>query len=336
VDTRRWIGFIMVSMTIMMLILGGPMGLGMAGFLWFAAAAVMGVHAFLKIMGVDVFRGRRAENGKMRIHPIVGWLVVAALIIGANNLSLLAFLFVGALVVVTIALVAEEMRTTAGIRTGNIVIDACLHRIALAVTQAFQPLRANRAAELAMRRAGNRADRTALYLVDIGLLVYFGEHSEPRIYRLSEIPTDATHIRPFAVLYQPRMEATSGQGVVRFNLLDDRWKLRYTSGAHYKVRTGENFITPKTWLLLDDEHVSDAWLMEVNVGDRLLGVHEIAWLEVGGKLRAEFNGEGELDEKRRRWAEMSMTEPLPVDELLEEQGDEVYEPQVETGAIGRS
>ncbi len=267
----------------------------------------------------------------MRYHPIVGWMLIAALTAGAVSLTLLAVLFIGALVVVTFAFIAEGT----GVRTSNTVIDTFLHSVALDVTQAFLPRRGNRAAELAMRRTGNRADRTALYLLDVGLLVYHGEHSDPRIYRLSEIPTDATHIRPFAVLYQPHMEDASGQGVVRFNLIDENWRLRYTSRAQYLVKTGENFITPKTWLPLNDQQVGAPWTMEVNVGDRLLGVHEFGWLEVGGELRAEFNGEGELDEKRRRWAELSMQQPVSVDALLEEQGEESYEPQMETGAMRR-
>jgi len=180
---------------------------------------------------------------------------------------------------------------------------------------------AEQAAMAGMHRAGRERKYTQLQLIDIGLLVYEGT-THPRIFRLADVPSSATHIRPYIVLYQPVMPNSSGHGGVRLDLRDHDGTLRYTSDETYTLKPGKNFITPPTWLPLHNQPTEDGWTLEVRVGDTLIGVHTINWLQIGGATRAQFNDEGEIDPRARRWKELDFDEPLSLEDLLAEQEHE--------------
>ncbi len=177
----------------------------------------------------------------------------------------------------------------------------------------------------AMRRAGRDPSSNRLGLNDIGLLVYEGD-IHPKICRLAEVPTDATHIRPFIVLDQPTMQGGSGHGIIRFNLLDGQGTLRYTSRSRYALKTGQNFVTPPTWLPLADQNPDGTWSMQVSIGNNsLFALHPFDWLHVGGEVRAQLSGDGEISTKMGRLMSKltaALHESVSLDELLSEQEEE--------------
>jgi hypothetical protein len=192
-------------------------------------------------------------------------------------------------------------------------------------------------ADEAMERAGRVLDENSIQLNDIGLLVYDDEKN-PKIYRTSDVPTDACHIRPFIVLFQPEMPEGSGSGVIRFSLVDEKRTLHYTSRAKYKLHPGQNFVTPPTWLPLAGQQIDGPWLLVVTIGDTSLGVIGFDWLRVGGELRAQFDGDGEIDERTRRWLDLRAQRPVSLDELLASQADveiEAEEPSLELNSARR-
>ena len=155
----------------------------------------------------------------------------------------------------------------------------------------------------AVNRALNRARMDDfdldVDLLDIGLLVY-EDDSHPKIFRMGEVPNHASHVRPFIVV-QPHFRDGREYGVIRFNLLDGNRQLRYTSRARYRLKGQANFVTPSTWLPIKDETPNGDWSLQVNVGDGPpIAIHEFRWFEVGGALGAQFNGDGELDERTQR------------------------------------
>lgn len=177
---------------------------------------------------------------------------------------------------------------------------------------------AQQAAGAAMKRAGHAPKPSQPRLEDIGLLVYDGDES-PQIVRLNDIRTDSTHVRPFVVVNIPHVRNGSVHGILRFNLIDEYKNLRYTSRAQYALQTGQNFITPSTWLPLQDEELGNMWSLEVTIGQLLLGVHQFGWLHIGGQLRAQFDGDGEIDLTTHRWLDLQSQERVSLDDLLADQ-----------------
>jgi hypothetical protein len=192
-------------------------------------------------------------------------------------------------------------------------------------------------ADEAMEQVGRVPDESSIHLNDIGLLVYDDEKN-PKIYRTSDVPTDACYVRPFIVLFQPEMPEGSGNGVLRFNLIDERRNLRYTSRAKYRLHPGQNFVTPPTWLPLANQNIDGPWSLVVTIGDTPLGIVDFGWLQVGGEVRARFDGDGEIDQRTRRWLDLRGLEPVSLDELLADQAEaeiEVEEPSLELNAVRR-
>lgn len=177
---------------------------------------------------------------------------------------------------------------------------------------------AHQAASAAMKRAGHAPKSSQPHLDDIGLLVYDGDDS-PQIVRLNDIHTDSTHVRPFVVVNIPHVRSGSVHGILRFNLIDESNNLRFTSRAQYTLQTGQNFITPSTWLPLQDQELGDLWTLEVTLGQMLLGVHQFGWLHIGGQTRAKFDGDGEIDLTTRRWLDLQGNERVSLDDLLTNQ-----------------
>lgn len=181
----------------------------------------------------------------------------------------------------------------------------------------------------AMRRAGHQAAGDQLRLDDIGVLIYEGD-THPRIYRTAEVPTVATHIRPFIVLNQPYMQGSGGHGTIRFNLVDEEGNLRYTNRSRYRLKSGQNFVTPPTWLPLDDQNPVGNWSLQVTVGDQNFAMLDVDWLPVGGEARAQFNGDGEIDELTfKLMTRRAAKETVSLDELL---GDQVEEAPIKVSA----
>jgi hypothetical protein len=251
-------------------------------------------------------------NRNSNLYWIIGALVFLAIFAFQGLLIRVLVLAVFLFVATTIARLI--VRAT-GLRTGMKAIDDFIETGH--VTTPFQP-KETVAAE-AMRCAGYDPNEGGLQLDDIGLLVYHGKDSEPKIYRTSDVPTDALYVRPFVMLRHSWSANTTV--TIRFDLLDDNWKLVYTSDNLYSLQYHQNFITPKTWLPLHDQESPDVWSLEVFVENRLIGVHDFEWLQIGGEVRTLFNGEGELDAQSSRLADTDR--PLTVDELLEEQGGEL-------------
>jgi hypothetical protein len=192
-------------------------------------------------------------------------------------------------------------------------------------------------ADEAMERAGRVLDEDSIHLNDIGLLVYDDEKN-PKIYRTSDVPTDACYVRPFIFLFQPEMPEGSGSGVVRFSLIDRGRNLRYTSRKKYRLHPGQNLVTPPTWLPLAGQKIDGSWSLVVTIGDTPLGIIDFDWLQVGGEVRAQFDGDGEIDQRTRRWLDLRGQEPVSLDELLADQAEaeiEVEEPSLELNGIRR-
>jgi hypothetical protein len=181
----------------------------------------------------------------------------------------------------------------------------------------------------AMDRAGYEGGNGHLQLDDIGILMY-DDGANPRIYRTAEIPTTASHIRPFIVLNQPVIQGGSGRGTIRFNLVDGDGNLRFTNRSGYLLKAGQNFVTPPTWLPLDGQAPDGLWSLQVTVGAEKFATMGLVWLPVGGEVRTMFNGDGELDERMVRLMERrTATQTMSLDELL---GDQVEEAPIRIGA----
>jgi hypothetical protein len=178
-----------------------------------------------------------------------------------------------------------------------------------------EPSIEQKVAAAAMLRAGRVWNKSKLRLEDIGLLVYHGT-AHPKICRTSDIPTDATHIRPFIVLNQPSMPQGSGHGLLQFVLRDESEQIRYHSQGSYTMHQGKNFITSRTWLPLAHERVGGKWLLEVGSSSTRFAVHVFDWLEVGGELRTLFNGDGEIDTQSLQSMKLRGLDQVSLDELL--------------------
>jgi hypothetical protein len=164
-------------------------------------------------------------------------------------------------------------------------------------------------------------------LLDIGLFVYEADDSHPKIFRLGEVPDNSSHIRPFIVLEPVTGTDDNRQPmIIRFNLLDGNGQLRYTSRSRYRLKSQPNFVTPSTWLPLKDMKTDGSWSLQINIGDGPpIAIHEFRWFAVGGALRAQFDGDGELDERTLNLMQHP-TKGLALDDLLAVQEQEVATP----------
>jgi len=60
--------------------------------------------------------------------------------------------------------------------------------------------------------------------------------------------------------------------------------------------------------------------MHINIGQSdVFAVHEFGWFKVGGELRAQFTGDGEIDEVAYSY---QPGESVSLDELLAHQGED--------------
>jgi hypothetical protein len=175
-------------------------------------------------------------------------------------------------------------------------------------------------ADKAVRRAGNELDTWLLDVDDIGVLAYNGDKT-PNLCRLNAIPSDTTHLRPFVVINLPYKQ---GKGALRFELLDETGVKRYDMQKTYQLKGGPNFITPPTWLPMDENHKGGKWSLRVSIGDKPLAVHEFTLKAAyGGQIRSFLHEDGEIDP----WLSKSIAEQdkggggMSLDDLLAAQED---------------
>ncbi len=161
----------------------------------------------------------------------------------------------------------------------------------------------------AAQYGGETPNDSRFRLTDIGLLVYHGDN-HPKIYETGDVPTDATHLRPFVKLYS---SAVSEQVRVRFQIIDAAQRTCYAAVEAQLLSLGENLVTPSTWLPVADQQPGEGvWKLGVSLGSTLVAVHQFGWMEVGGEKRTLFNGDGEIDPAA--FAEKD-EETLSLDEL---------------------
>ena len=285
-------------------------------------------------------RDDRRRNTRRRFDGRIVFLIMVALWATAQIAPALIAIGIAISFVVAMALLVNRLLLDTGANAAgkrdavNRLVDFVQK---LSSPQATYASNAQAVADEAMERAGRILDEESIHLNDIGLLVYDDEKN-PRIYRTSDVPTDACHVRPFIVLFQPEMPESSGSGVLRFNLIDEGRNLRYTSRAKYRLHPGQNFVTPPTWLPLAGQKIDGPWSLVITIGDTPLGITEFDWLQVGGEVRAQFNGDGEIDQRTRRWLDLRTTEQVSLDELLADQADveiETEEPSLELNSMRR-
>jgi hypothetical protein len=178
-------------------------------------------------------------------------------------------------------------------------------------------------ADKARLKAGYQPnDNPNVQIADIGLLVDDGAKL-PKLCRSSAVPTDAIQIRPFIILDTPYLASPGIDSIICFNLIDGMGKLCFQSKARYHLKQGQNFIIPKTWMLLGEQLLGDTWSLEVSIGELPpFAIHQFEWLELGGEARAQFDGDGEIDELMEAAINQSAEEPMSIDESLADQGNE--------------
>ncbi len=174
-------------------------------------------------------------------------------------------------------------------------------------------------AERALRRAGLNPDDLPVQLSDIGLLVYRGGKRADSIARDEAIATDATHVRPFIRVNFPLKQ--NGGDTIRFQLIDDKGKIRYNDENWYDLTPGDNYLVTKTWLpisTLNGEAPDGGWKLRVVVGETPFAVHLFRWQQSRRhEVRSRLTSDGEIDE---RWqAPTDKGNPLSLDELLSDQ-----------------
>lgn len=179
-------------------------------------------------------------------------------------------------------------------------------------------------AERALRRAGNLPDSWMLHLEDVGLLSYHGDAS-PDVVRQSSVHEDASHLRPFIVINLPYKQ---GRGTIRFELFDETGEKQFESAEIYQLKGGPNFITPRTWLPMEEARSAGRWSLRVSIGDKPLAVHEFQVREAySGQMRQFLHEDGEIDPwlSRAIVEQDNAGESMSLDELLASAGPDELE-----------
>lgn len=186
---------------------------------------------------------------------------------------------------------------------------------------------AREASDRALRAAGLDPASVRLGLHDIGLMVYRGKTTPANVARTESIRDDASHIRPFMRLQSPLPKALDQP--ISFELTNEQGDIRFKSTESYSVRPGENLITPRTWLPLQDSHQTHGtpagnWSLTIRIGETVYAVHSFHWRvvppNVASASQVELNSDGELAETGAS-ARLSGNRPLSLEELLAEQDD---------------
>jgi hypothetical protein len=175
-------------------------------------------------------------------------------------------------------------------------------------------------ADRALHNAGNAPVRRGIRLVDIGVLAYDG-NQRPVIHRDAPISATATHIRPYIVLDLPFTQA--GRGRIMFELLDEHEQVRFASDHRYTVSPGQNFVTPSTWLPMNEREVGGNWALRVSIGDQVLALHHVRVSpDAGTSFRPYLREDGEIDEWLLKAAKDNLADDqMSLDQLLQDQDD---------------
>jgi hypothetical protein len=180
-----------------------------------------------------------------------------------------------------------------------------------------RPLPSEQIAERALRNAGNLPTARGIRLEDVGIFAYDGG-PKPTIRRSEAVSAAATHLRPFMVLNLPYQQG--GTGRIIFELVDDQGEVRFVADHRYKIRPGQNFITPSTWLPMGDEEAGGNWALRISIGDQVLALHHFEITpDAGATFRPYLREDGEVDEWMVRSAQTEETGKLSLDDLLADQ-----------------
>ncbi len=156
-------------------------------------------------------------------------------------------------------------------------------------------------ADMAMKRAGYvPGEGNAVRLEDLGILAYHGD-ATPDVCRVHSIPATSTHLRPYMQVIQPLSAGglpTFGKPVtLRFELADEKGKVRFSSEVRKMLKVGKNLVTPPTWLPLSGHKDRAQWSLTVSIGGQAVGKH-LFRVRAGdyGHSIARLSEDGEISE----------------------------------------
>ncbi|MDX2075022.1 MAG: hypothetical protein SFZ02_01215 [bacterium] len=151
----------------------------------------------------------------------------------------------------------------------------------------------------------------SLLPLDIGFIGFV--LNKPTIYRITPIPSTINAIQPFVKLRA--RHATKKQ--VRFDIQDDKGAVVFRFERQYKLRIGENLITPPSRMpILLDSPVNGLWKLCLWVNDEPLAEHRFGWeTPSGGIVMMPVSQDGEISEELTSEFEAYMDE-MSLEELL--------------------
>jgi hypothetical protein len=169
----------------------------------------------------------------------------------------------------------------------------------------------------AIRAANQTLDPSRPHVVDVGLVVYRGTE-KPAIYRVMDVPDDARAIQPFVQLHVPLPLLESGEGRVRFEILENSKDVVFGYEQIYTLKDGLNLLTPPARLPMKNRDKAYVWEMRVSLGNTLVAVHDFGWSDAKAQEDTMALGsDGEISEEMRKLLdEQDANQPLSLDDLL--------------------
>jgi hypothetical protein len=161
-------------------------------------------------------------------------------------------------------------------------------------------------------------DRRLPVPVDLGLVIYKTE-TQREIYRVREIPTTAAYIQPFVQIYMPTTMSTVN---LCFEIKTGEQRL-FSHRQVYDAQDLSLIITPTRLALSPQQIFDQTWELHIKAGDVLLASHPIKW-NIGETttLVGTLSADGEISEELNILMDVEVLEPLSLDELLAESGNE--------------
>ncbi|NDJ78073.1 MAG: hypothetical protein GYB65_17635 [Chloroflexi bacterium] len=174
------------------------------------------------------------------------------------------------------------------------------------------------AAQIAMQRAGYTPGEDFVQATDLGLLAYRST-DEPRLVRYGDVLVDTRYLRPFVELWLPH----DARGTVRFEILDEKERLRYADEEKYDLVRGKNTLLPNTWLPLEGKAQNgQRWTLRVLASSTLLAKHTFGWQGVGGgRVQELADDDGELSPELLYAIQNQSGPGISLSELLSDQED---------------
>ena len=163
----------------------------------------------------------------------------------------------------------------------------------------------------AVRNAGRNPEDSPVRLLDIGLLVYFEQSSEPSVYRIRDIPEQAEAIRPFAIFHL----SEKAYGPIRFEIYDHTMRLLFRDEEEHQFEIGKNYRTTRYYFRLRDElEFHDRWCLQLFSGDHAIAFHYFEWYT---HLDIKIAADGEVSaEDRESFMESEVLEEISLDQLI--------------------